>query len=160
MYSNVFTLPACQPEFIQQKHLMLLSFFQVKHCEQELHIPENKVSILFTYMAATSLIGRNLFCKLGDFRYFNSFHLYQGGMSTCGLCVLCLPIARSFSSIVAIFIVFGLMEGSMNGQWSLLILETSGKQKLNQAWAYATLLTAVSSCLGSPMAGETNILIL
>ena len=137
-----------------------LFFSQVKHCKQELNIPGNKASMLYTYMAITSFFSRNLFCKLGDFKCISRFHLYQGGMTISGLCVLCLPSARSFSSVVAVFIVFGLMEGAMNGQFSLLILECSGKQKINQAWGYTTLFTGASLVLGSPMAGEIQMLIL
>ena len=129
-------------------------FLQVKHCEQELHIPGNKASMFFTYMAITSFISRNLFCKLGDLRYFQRFHLYQGGMTISGLCVLCLPLARSFTSVLAIFIVFGLMEGAMLGQLSLLVLECCGKDKVNQGWGYIILFTGVSFGIGSPMAGE------
>lgn len=75
-------------------------------------------------------------------------------MTVSGLCVLCLPLARTFGSVVAIFIVFGLMDGAMNGQWSLLILECSGKHQVNQAWGYTMLFTGVSVGLGSPVAGE------
>ena len=110
--------------------------------------------MIFTYMAITSFIGRILFCKLGDLRYFKRFHLYQGGMTISGLCVLCLPLARSFTSVLAIFIVFGLMEGAMLGQLSLLLLECCGKHKVNQAWGYMILFTGVSFGIGSPMAGE------
>ena len=81
-------------------------------------------------------------------------------MTISGLCVLCLPSARSFSSVVAVFIVFGLMEGAMNGQFSLLILECSGKQKVNQAWGYRMPFTGASLLLGSPLAGEIQMLIL
>ncbi|XP_078371650.1 monocarboxylate transporter 13-like [Oculina patagonica] len=125
----------------------------VKHCIQELHIPEIKASMLYTYMAITSFISRNLFCKLGDFRIFNRFHLYQGGMTVSGLCVLCLPLARSFTSVVAIFMIFGLMEGTNTGQASLLVLECVGKHKVNQAWGYIRLFAGVSVCIGPPLAG-------
>ena len=136
-----------------------LYFSQVKHCEQELHIPGDKASMIFTYMAITSLIGRNVFCKLGDVRCFKRFHLYQGGMIICGLSVMCLPSARSFSSVVGIFVVYGLMEGAFNGQYSLLVLECCGKHKVNQAWGYLMFFIGVGSGLGSPMAGEIQILI-
>jgi len=129
-------------------------FLQVKHCEQELKIPGNKASKLFTYMAITSFISRNVFCKLGDLRYFKRFHLYQGGVTIYGLCVLCLPLARSFTSVLAIFIVLGLTEGAMLGQLSLLVLECCGKHKVNQAWGYIIFFTGVSFGIGSPMAGE------
>jgi len=125
----------------------------VKHCEQELKIPGNKASKLFTYMAITSFISRNVFCKLGDLRYFKRFHLYQGGVTIYGLCVLCLPLARSFTSVLAIFIVLGLTEGAMLGQLSLLVLECCGKHKVNQAWGYIIFFTGVSFGIGSPMAG-------
>jgi len=125
----------------------------VKHCEQKLHIPGNKASMIFTYMAITSFISRNVFCKLGDLRYFKRLHLYQGGVTIYGLCVLCLPLARSFTSVLAIFIVAGLMEGAMLGQLSLLVLECCGKHKVNQGWGYIFFFTGVSFAIGSPMAG-------
>ena len=114
--------------------------------------------MLFTYMAIASVVSRNAFCKLGDLRYFKRFHLYQAGMTVSGLCVICLPLARSFSSVAAIFIVFGLMDGAYNGQFSLLVLECCGKHKVNQAWGYIPIFTGVSTGLGSPMAGEIQIL--
>lgn len=112
--------------------------------------------MLYTYMAITSFISRHLFCKLGDFRFFNRFHFYQAGMTVSGLCVLCLPSAQSFSSVVAIYMMFGLMEGSgaYTGQASLLVLECVGKHKVNQAWGYIRLFTGVSVVIGPPLAGK------
>ena len=109
-------------------------------------------------MAIASVVSRNVFCKLGDFKYFKRFHLYQAGMTVSGVCVICLPSARSFTSVLAIFIVFGLMEGAYNGQFSLLVLECCGKHKVNQAWGYIPIFTGLSNGLGSPMAGEIKIL--
>ena len=140
---------------VHQIHNYLkLLFLQVKHCEHELDIPGNKASMLFTYMAITSFISRNAFCKLGDFRYFKRFHLYQGGITIYGLCVLCLPLARSFTCLLAIFIALGLMDGALLGQWPLLVFECCGKHKVNQAWGYIIFFTGVSFGIGSPMAGE------
>lgn len=111
-------------------------------------------------MAITSFISRHLFCKLGDFRFFDRFHLYQGGMTFSGLCMLCLPLARSFSSVVVIFMMFGLMEGSgaHTGQASLLVLECVGKHKVNQAWGYIRLFTGLSVVIGPPLAGKFILL--
>lgn len=131
-----------------------LFWLQVKHCKQELRIPGNKASMLYTYMGITSFISRHLFCKLGDLKYLNRFHLYQGGMTISGLCVLCLPLARSFGSIAAIFTVFGLMDGAMNGQYALLLLECTGRRQANRAWGYMMLFSGLSVGLGSPLAGE------
>ncbi|XP_078371646.1 monocarboxylate transporter 10-like isoform X1 [Oculina patagonica] len=145
--------------------VMLSSFFVVnisyfvpavhiiKHCEQELHIPGDKASMLYTYLGIASFFSRHLFCKLGDLKYFNRFHLYQGAMTINGLCVVCLPFARSFGSVVAVIVVFGLMDGAMMGQFSLLVLKCVSKDKLNQAWGYIMLFIGLSICIGPPMAG-------
>ena len=114
--------------------------------------------MLFTYFAITSFFSRHLFCKLGDLRYFNRFHLYQGGMTISGLCVLCLPLATSFGSIVAIFLTFGLMDGAFNGQFSLMVLECVGKRKVNQAWGYILFFTGFSVGIGPPYAGRSHAL--
>ena len=119
---------------------------------------ESKTVMLFTYLAIASVLSRNVFCKLGDFRYLNRFHLYQAGMTVSGLSVMCLPLARSFTSVAAIFIVFGLMEGAYHGQYSLLVLECCGKQKVNQAMGYISIFSGVSTGLGPPMAGEIQVL--
>ena len=112
--------------------------------------------MLFTYLATASFFSRHLFCKLGDLRYFNRFHLYQGGVTISGVCVLCLPLARSFDSVVTIFIVFGLVEGATAGQLPLLVLECVGEQKVNQAWGYIMVFMGLSIGIGPPMAGKLD----
>ena len=110
--------------------------------------------MLYTYLGISSFFSRHLFCKLGDLKYFNRFYLYQGGMTIIGLCVLCLPLARSFGSVAAVFAVFGLMDGAMNGQFSLLILKCVGRHKLNQAWGHVMFFLGLSIGIGPPLAGE------
>lgn len=116
--------------------------------------------MLYTYLGITSFFSRHLFCKLGDLKYFNRFYLYQGGLSIVALCVLCLPLARSFGSVVAIFVVYGLMDGCINGQFSLLILKCVGKSKLNQAWGHVLFFLGLSIGIGPPLAGEYYCIVL
>ena len=75
-------------------------------------------------------------------------------MTICGLSVVCLPLARSFGSVVALFVVNGLFEGSMNGQWSLLLYECVGRNKVNQAMGYFTFCVGVGSAIGPSLAGN------
>lgn len=131
-----------------------LCFQQIKHCEQELHISGEKSSMLFIYLAIASFFSRHIFCTLGDLRCFNRFHLYQVAMTISGLCVICLPLAKSFPSIAAILIVFGLMEGAQMGQLTLLVLECVGNDKVNQAWGYLMPFLGLSIGIGPPLAGE------
>lgn len=116
--------------------------------------------MLYTYLGISSFFSRHLFCKLGDLKYFNRFYLYQGGLSIVALCFLCLPLARSFGSVVAIFVVYGLMDGGMNGQFSLLILKCVGKSKLNQAWGHVLFFVGLSIGIGPPLAGEYYCIVL
>lgn len=106
--------------------------------------------MLFTYLAIASFFSRHFFCKLGDFKFFNRFYLYQGGMTISGLVIVCLPLARSFGSLVTLFVLYGLMMG----QFSLLVLECVGTHKVNQAWGCLMVVMGVSVGTGPPMAGE------
>lgn len=110
--------------------------------------------MLFIYLATTSFFSRHLFCKLGEFRHFNRFHMYQGGMTISGLCVICLPLATSYGSLAAIFIVLGLMEGSSMGQFSLLLLKCVKQRQFNQAWGYLNFFMGITISIGPPLAGE------
>lgn len=125
----------------------------IKHCEQELNISGDRASMLFIYLATTSFFSRHLFCKLGEFRHFNRFLMYQGGMTISGLCVICLPLATSYGSLVAIFIVLGLMEGSSMGQFSLLLLKCVKQRQFNQAWGYLNFFMGITISIGPPLAG-------
>ena len=115
---------------------------------------EKNVSMLYTYMAVASFISRHIFCKLGDFPYVNRFYLYQVGMTISGLCILCIPVARSFVSILMPLIGFRLMDGAMAGQQSLLVLECVGHQKVNRAWGYIMLFAGISATIGPPLIGK------
>jgi len=116
--------------------------------------------MLFTYLGITSFFSRHLFCKMGDFRYFNRFHFYQEGMTFSGLCVLCLPLANSFGSIVAILLVNGLMDGAMQGQFSLLVLGCVGKRKVIHAWGFIMFFVGLTSAIGPPLAGKLKLIVL
>lgn len=80
--------------------------------------------------------------------------MYQGGMTISGLCVICLPLATSYGSLVAIFIVLGLMEGSSMGQFSLLLLKCVKQRHFNQAWGYLNFFMGITISIGPPLAGE------
>ena len=71
-----------------------------------------------------------------------------------GIAIACIPLARDFVSLVAIFIVYGLMDGGFQGQLSLLLLMCVGKKTLNQAWGYLMFLTGFGVGLGPPLAGK------
>lgn len=132
---------------------------QIKHCKQELQIPEHKSFILFTYLAGASVISRLAFCKLGDFQCVSRFFLYQVSVVIYGICVLLLPFVKTFNSLVIIFVVFGLMDGGAVGQFSLLVLGCVGQRKVNQGWGYAMFSVGFGVGTGPPLAGKNHFTI-
>ena len=112
--------------------------------------------MLFTYFAIASFISRHFFCKVGDLKSVNRFYVYQITLTIIGVNILCLPWARTIKSVVAIFIVYGLMDGGTMGQQSLLLLNCVGKDQVNQAWGYLMLFTGFGVGIGPPLAGKNS----
>ena len=112
--------------------------------------------MLFTYFAIASFFSRHFFCKLGDFKSINRFYLYQFSLTVTGITIICLPFARTLESLVAIFVVYGLMDGGSIGQQSLLLLKCVEKDKVNQAWGYLMFFIGFSIALGPPLAGKVE----
>ena len=56
-------------------------------------------------------------------------------------------------------LVFGLMEGAMLGQLTLLVLECVGRPKINQAWGVMQCFIGMSVSIGPPLAGEFGLII-
>ena len=54
-------------------------------------------------------------------------------------------------------LVFGLMEGAMLGQLTLLVLECVGRHKINQAWGVMQCFIGMSVSIGPPLAGEFGL---
>ena len=55
---------------------------------------------------------------------------------------------------MAIFVVYGLMDGGFNGQQSLLLMMCVEKDRVNQAWGYLMFFTGFGVGLGPPLAGK------
>ena len=111
--------------------------------------------MLYTYFSIASFISRHFFCRVGDFSSIDRFQLYQISLIVGGLSILCLPFARTFSSLVAIFVVYGLMDGGSAGQMSLLLLKCVEKDEVNQAWGYLMFLIGFGIGFGPPLAGKS-----
>lgn len=129
--------------------------FKVKYCAQELQITEDESFMIYTYFAIASFLSRFFFCRVGDLSFINRFYLYQISLIVIGISVSCIPFARTLSSVVVIFVVFGLMDGGVLGQQSLLVLLCVGKDKVNQAWGYLMLFTGFGLGIGPPLAGKS-----
>ena len=68
--------------------------------------------------------------------------------------MLLLPFVKTFNSLVIIFVVFGLIDGGVVGQFSLLVLGCVGQRKVNQGWGYAMFSVGFGVGTGPPLAGK------
>ena len=127
---------------------------QVKFSESELGIPEERVTIVYTYMAIAFFFSIHLFCKLSGTR-FNVFHLYQFSMAVYGIGLLVLPFAKTFTALVGCYVMLGLMDGGRYGLMSLLVLECVGPNQTDRAWGVLHFCIGVTSALGPTLQGKS-----
>ena len=127
---------------------------QVKFSESELGIPEERVTIVYTYMAIALFFSIHLFCKLNG-TWFNGFHLYQFSMAVYGIGLVVLPFVKSLAAVVACYIVFGLVDGGRYGLMSLLVLECVGPHQTDRAWGIMGFCLGVTSTVGPTLLGKS-----
>lgn len=135
---------------------MLFFSFQVKFCESELSIPADRASLLYTYMAIAAFFSHHFFCKLSELKlkYFNIFDLYQLATTCFGICLLLLPLARSYKTMVALSVLFGLMDGGRYGLMPLVVLKCVGQKRTDQAWGYLSFSVGFASAIGPTFIGK------
>lgn len=128
----------------------------MKFCESELNISIERASLLYTYMAIASFFSNHFFCNLSkfEFKFFGIFELYQLTTTCFGICLLLLPLARSYSAMVAFSMLFGFMDGGRYGLMPLLVLECVGLKRTEEAWGYIAFSVGFTSCIGPVIIGK------
>lgn len=128
----------------------------MKFCESELGIPSDRASLLYTYMAIAAFFSNHLFCKLSEakYKFVNIFDLYQLATACFGIGLLLLPIARSYKAMIALSVLFGLMDGGRYGLIPLVVLECVGQKRTEQAWGYLSFSVGLTSCMGPTLIGR------
>ena len=127
---------------------------QVKFCESELGIPRDRASLLYTYMAIASFFSNPFFCKLSQLKFFDIFDLYQLATTCFGICLLLLPLARSYNAMVAFSVLFGVMDGGRYGLMPLVAIECVGQKRTDTAWGYLVFSVGFASGIGPTFIGE------
>ncbi len=141
--------------------LALIFSFQVRFCEIELGIPADRASLLYTYMAIAAFFSNHFFCKLSEIKlkYVDIFDLYQLATTCFGICLLLLPLARSYKVMVALSVLFGLMDGGRYGLMPLVVLECVGQKRTDQAWGYLSFGVGFASAIGPTFIGKLQFTI-
>jgi len=128
----------------------------VKFCESELGIPSDRASLHYTSMAIVAFFSNHMFCKLSELKckFVNVFDLYQLATTCFGVGLLLLPLVRSFKAMIALSVLYGLMDGGRYGLMPLVVLECVGQKRTDQAWGYLSFSVGVASCVGPTLIGR------
>ena len=130
----------------------------MKFCESELNIPAEQASTLYTYMRIAFFFSNHLLCKLSQLKYLDIFGLYQFTTTCLGICLLLLPLAKSYQAVVAFSVLYGLMDGARYGLMPLIVLGCVGQRRTDQAWGYVSFCVGLAAAIGPIIIGKGCLL--
>ena len=110
--------------------------------------------MLYTYMAIAFFFSNHLLCKLSQLKCLDIFDLYQCTTTRLGICLLLLPLAKSYQAVVAFSVLYGLMDGGRYGLMPLIVLECVGQKRTDQAWGYVSFCVGLAAAIGPIIIGE------
>ena len=139
---------------ISIRYLVSFPQTQVKFCGSELGISSDRASMLYTYMAIAFFFSNHLLCKLSELKCLDIFDLYQFTTTCLGICLLLLPLAKSYKAVVTLSVLYGLMDGGRYGLMPLIVLECVGEKRTDQAWGYVAFCVGLSAAIGPTVIGE------
>ncbi|KAJ7358890.1 hypothetical protein OS493_020728 [Desmophyllum pertusum] len=70
-----------------------------------------------------------------------------------GICLLLLPLARSYNAMVAFSVLFGVMDGGRYGLMPLVVIECVGQKRTDTAWGYLVFSVGFASGIGPTFIG-------
>ena len=130
----------------------LLISAQAKHCQQDLGFSVLDTTMLYSYMGIASFFSRHAFCKLGD--KLDRFLLYQIALVVNGLALVLCSFGQSYAGMVAFFVVYGSMDGGLNGLYPMLVLECVGPDNMRKAFGTYCAFAGIGITAGPPIAGK------
>ena len=83
------------------------------------------------------------------------FDLYQFTTTCLGICLLLLPLVKSYQAVVALSVLYGLMDGGRYGLMPLIVLDCVGQKKTDKAWGYVAFCVGLTVAIGPTVIGES-----
>ena len=107
-------------------------------------------------MAIAAFFSNHLFCKLSELKckFVDIFDLYQLATTCFGVSLLLLRLVRSFTAVIALSVLYGLMDGGRYGLMPLIVVECVGERRTDQAWGYLSFSVGLASCVGPMLIGQ------
>ena len=107
-------------------------------------------------MAIAAFFSNHLFCKLSELKckFVNIFDLYQLATTCFGVSLLFLPFVRSFTAVIALSVLYGLMDGGRYALMPLIVVECVGQKRTDQAWGYLSFSVGLAAFVGPMLIGR------
>ena len=65
-----------------------------------------------------------------------------------------IPVARTYHSLLVIFVMYGVFDGGSMVLFPLILLECVGQNEVNRAWGIFGALQQIAAAISTPLAGE------
>ena len=114
---------------------------------------KTEASLLLTYLAAGSCIGRLIFGRLADCKQLNRFYIWQTGLLGLGVSCTLVTLASSYKWLVVYACVFGLFEGCYVTVNPVLIGDIVGKEKFAFGLGILFFTMSFTRSAGAPIVG-------
>ena len=111
-------------------------------------------SLLLSYIAVGSGIGKIIFGKISDIPWVDTVRLYNFCMVLSGLSPLLAIYAEGYSMLVIYVVVLGLLDGCIIGLMTIVTFECTDRDKMSEAWGGVLMIQSFSMLVGAPAAGK------
>lgn len=127
--------------------------FQMKHCD-DLGIPADKSSTLFLFLGLFAATGRLVAGFLCDITCINSQFLYQAAVLVCGASTMLLTVAKTYSSLAAVVVMFSVADGLMVSTFIIELFKSVKESQRASCLGFCMLMAGVFVFCGPPVSGE------
>ena len=113
-----------------------------------------KGSLLLSYLAVGSGVGKIIFGKISDIPRVDTLLLYDFCMVLSGLSPLIAIFAKDYYMLVAYVVVLGLLDGCIIGLMSIVTFQCADRDRMSEAWGGVLMIQSCSMLIGAPAAGK------
>lgn len=124
----------------------------IKHCD-DLGIPADKSSTLFTFIGIFSAIGRLCAGWLCDIKYVNSRLLYQASVLLTGVSIMLLTVPKTYTPLAVIVIIFSLADGLVVSTYIIELFKSVEESERALCLGFSMMAGGVLVFGGPPLTG-------
>ena len=99
------------------------------------------------------MITRVAVGKVCDFSIVSPQQIYRAATLISGTATVLVPLATTYSGLLAYFVVFGLAEGFIATPMNILLLSVLAHRHRAQGYGFAMLIICAVMAFGPPFAG-------